>query len=92
VSFRRVAAGQGLQGRSRDAGGTNGLFHAIKRFFRAFNIFHRTAFRWVLKELLVWRLKLQKPRVVVMTQDTMVMDNDEASKRQGCDPTYKKVK
>ena len=66
--------------------------HAIKRFFRAFNIFHGTAFRWVLKELWVWRLRLQKPRVVVMTLDTMVMDNDEASKRQGCDPTYKKVK
>jgi hypothetical protein len=46
--------------------------HAIKRFFRAFNIFHATAFRWVLKELLVWRLQLQKPRVVVMTLDTSV--------------------
>ena len=57
--------------------------HTIKRFFRAFNIFHAAAFRWVLKELLVWRLKLHKPRVVVMTLDTMVMDNDEASKRQG---------
>jgi hypothetical protein len=46
----------------------------------------------VLKELWVWRLQLHKPRVVVMTLDTMVMDTDEASKRQGCDPTYKKVK
>src|SRR6266567_3550231 len=27
-----------------------------------------------------------------LTLDTMVMDNDEALKRQGCDPTYKKVK
>ena len=34
--------------------------HAIKRFFRAFHIFHGTAFRWVLKELFVWRLKLQE--------------------------------
>ena len=66
--------------------------HAIKRFFRAFNIFHGTAFRWVLKELLVWRLKLHKPRVVVMTLDTMVMDNDEASKRQGCDPRIRRSK
>ena len=31
-------------------------------------------------------------RVVVLTLDTMVMDNDEALKREGCDPTYKKVK
>ena len=49
--------------------------HTMKRFFGAFHIFHRTAFRWVLKELWVWRLKLHKPRVVVMTLDTMVMDN-----------------
>jgi hypothetical protein len=64
----------------------------MKRLFRAFQIFHAAAFRWVLKELFVWRLKLEKPRVVVLTLDTMVMDNDEAVKREGCDPTYKKVK
>ena len=66
--------------------------HTRKRFFRAFRIFHAAAFRWVLKELLVWRLRLQKPRAVVITLDTMVMDNDEALQREGCDPTYKKVK
>jgi hypothetical protein len=66
--------------------------HTIKRFFRAFHIFHAAAFRWVLRELLVWRLQLAQPRVVVLTLDTMVMDNDEAVKREGCDPTYKKVK
>ena len=66
--------------------------HAVKRFFRAFNIFHAGAFRWVLRELFVWRLQLRKPTQVVMTLDTMVMDNDEALQREGCDPTYKKVK
>jgi hypothetical protein len=66
--------------------------HAMKRFFGAFNIFHAAAFRWVLRELLVWRLQREQPRAVVMTLDTMVMDNDEALKREGCDPTYKKVK
>ena len=66
--------------------------HAMKRFFRAFSIFHAGAFRWVLKELFLWRLQREKPRVVVMTLDTMVMDNDEALQREGCDPTYKKVK
>src|SRR6516165_3575611 len=66
--------------------------HTIKRFFRAFHIFHAAAFRWVLRELLLWRLQLVQPRVVVLTLDTMVMDNDEAVKREGCDPTYKKVK
>ena len=66
--------------------------HAVKRFFSAFCVFRAGAFRWVLKELLVWRLKLTQPVVVILTLDTMVMDNDEALKRQGCDPTYKKVK
>jgi hypothetical protein len=66
--------------------------HAMKRFFRAFSILHAQAFRWVLKELFVWRLRQEKLRVVVLTLDTMVMDNDEALQREGCDPTYKKVK
>lgn len=68
--------------------------HAMKRFFGAFRIFHAGAFRWVLQELFLWRLQQEKPkpRVVVLTLDTMVMDNNEAAKREGCDPTYKKVK
>jgi Transposase DDE domain group 1 len=66
--------------------------HALKRFFGAFHIFHAGAFRWVLKELFLWRLQQDRPRVVVLTLDTMVMDNDEALQREGCDPTYKKVK
>ena len=66
--------------------------HAMKRFFGAFGIFIAGAFRWVLKELFIWRLKLAAVREVVLTLDTMVMDNDEALKREGCDPTYKKVK
>jgi hypothetical protein len=66
--------------------------HAMKRFFGTFGVFAGEAFRWVLKQLFVWRLKLNRPRVVELTVDTMVMDNDEALKREGCDPTYKKVK
>jgi len=66
--------------------------HAVKRFFGAFGVFRAGAFRWVLKELLVWRLKLNQPVVVMLTLDTMVMDNDEAVKLEGCYPTYKKVK
>jgi hypothetical protein len=66
--------------------------HAVKRFVSAFGIFPSWAFRWVLKEMFVWRLKRAPVRMVEMTLDTMVMDNDEALKREGCDPTYKKVK
>jgi hypothetical protein len=66
--------------------------HAMKRFFCAFSFFHARAFRWVLQELFVWRLRQEKVRVVVLTLDTMVMANDDALQREGCDPTYKKVK
>ena len=66
--------------------------HTLKRFFRAFPIFRAGAFRWGLQELFLWRLRQKKPRLVVLTLDTMVMDNDQALQREGCDPTYKKVK
>jgi hypothetical protein len=66
--------------------------HAMKRFFGAFHIFRAGAFRWVLKELFLWRLQQERPQAVLLTLDTMVMDNDEALQREGCDPTYKKVK
>ena len=66
--------------------------HAMKRFLGAFRMFHAPAFRWVLRELFLWRLQLQKPAVVMLTLDTVVLDNDQALQREGCDPTYKKVK
>jgi len=37
-------------------------------------------------------LKLAEPEIIELGIDTMVMDNDEASKRHGVEPTYKKVK
>lgn len=66
--------------------------HAMKRFFGAFRMFHAAAFRWVLQQLFLWRLQQQKPAALILTLDTMVLDNDEALRREGCDPTYKKVK
>ena len=62
--------------------------HAMKRFFGAFRMFHAAAFRWVLQQLFLWRLQQQKPPVLILTLDTMVLDNDEALRREGCDPTY----
>ena len=35
---------------------------------------------------------MERPPVINLTLDTMVMDNDEAQKRHGVQPTYKKVK
>jgi len=37
-------------------------------------------------------LKSQKPEKIVLDIDTVVYDNDTALKREGCSPTYKKVK
>ena len=51
--------------------------HAMKRFFGAFRMFHAAAFRWVLQQLFLWRLQQQKPPGLILTLDTMVLDNDE---------------
>ncbi|MGR3319958.1 MAG: transposase [Candidatus Anammoxibacter sp.] len=66
--------------------------HQIKRFFKLFSWLSGGMFRQVLRKLFVWRLKIEKPKVIEITIDTMVMDNDEAEKRDGVQPTYKKKK
>jgi hypothetical protein len=66
--------------------------HAVKRFFNACSWYRIWLFRGLLKQLFLWRLQLRKPEVIVLGLDTMVMDNDEARKRHGVEPTYKKVK
>ena len=66
--------------------------HAVKRFFRAILFPCSFLFRKVLQKLFLWRLLIAKPVLIVLGLDTMVMDNDEADKRHGVKPTYKKVK
>lgn len=66
--------------------------HAVKRFFQAFSWYRIWLFRGLLQELFIWRLNLKKPDVIKLFIDTFVMDNDEAEKRHGVQPTYKKVK
>ena len=66
--------------------------HTMKRFFSAFSIQRVYLFRKLLQDLFVWRLKLTKPPVIVLGLDTTVFDNDDAEKRHGVEPTYKKVK
>lgn len=66
--------------------------HAVKRFFRAFWWPRIYLFRHLLQRLFLWRLRLAQPEVVMLGLDTMVMDNDEAPKRHGVKPTYKRVK
>jgi hypothetical protein len=66
--------------------------HAVKRFFKSFNWLCGGIFRRILKKMFIWRLKIEKPEEIIITIDTMVMDNDEAACREGVQPTYKKVK
>jgi hypothetical protein len=66
--------------------------HAVKRFFQSFRWGRIFLLRRLLQRLFLWRLNLARPAVVLLGLDTMVLDNDEALKRQGVEPTYKKVK
>ncbi len=66
--------------------------HQIKRFFQKFRFVNKYFFRLILKWLFIWRLRLEKPEIIILQADTMVMDNDSAKKREGCNPTYKKKK
>lgn len=66
--------------------------HTVKRFFKAFGWLFGGVFREVLNKLYEWRLQLNIPTEIELTIDTMVMDNDDAEKRHGVQPTYKKVK
>jgi hypothetical protein len=66
--------------------------HQVKRFFKAFSWICGGAFRKILKRLFIWRLKIERPDKIELTIDLMILDNDEAAKRHGVEPTYKKVK
>jgi hypothetical protein len=66
--------------------------HAVKRFFKAIYWPTMHVFRSVLLQLFLWRLQVVQPALIMLGLDTMVMDNDDAQKRHGVKPTYKKRK
>lgn len=66
--------------------------HSVKRFFKALLLPTLHLFRRLLCELFLWRLRLTEPEVILLGLDSMVLDNDQAKKRHGVTPTYKKVK
>ena len=66
--------------------------HAVKRFFHSATLPLSWLFRRIMLELFIWRLRIAKPDVIELGLDSMVMDNDEAQKREGAKSTYKKVK
>ncbi len=66
--------------------------HQVKRVFKAFSWLCGGVFRKILKRLFIWRLKIERPEKIELAIDLMIMDNDEAVKRHGVEPTYKNVK
>lgn len=66
--------------------------HQVKRFFSKFSKVSGAKFRPILRKMFASRLMREEPEVVELFLDTMVLDNDDAVSRQGCQPTYKKVK
>ena len=65
--------------------------HSVKRFFQAFSMQRIFLFRRLLLQLFLWRLRVTQPKIIELNIDTMVMDNDQAPKRHGVEPTYKNV-
>ncbi|MEA1898929.1 MAG: IS1380 family transposase [Bacteroidota bacterium] len=66
--------------------------HQIKRFFGKFSIVYNITFRKILAAMFIWRLLIEKPERIILQIDTMVLDNDDTNKREGCEPTYKRKK
>lgn len=64
--------------------------HQIKRFFGKLSILPNNAYRKILHQLFIWRLKIEKPTIIELGVDTMVLDNDLALKKEGNELTYKK--
>ncbi len=66
--------------------------HQVKRFFRKLTFIPNRLYRKILLFLFIWRLHVEKPKFIILFADSMVLDNNDAEKRQGVKPTYKKKK
>lgn len=66
--------------------------HAVKRFFANVSRLRANLLRKALHRLFLWRLNQERPEVITLGIDTMVLDNDDSKLREGVEPTYKKVK
>lgn len=66
--------------------------HQIKRYFAKLGVITNLVFNKILNELFIWRLHIVKPRIIKLGIDTMVLDNDDAKKREGNEVTYKRKK
>jgi len=66
--------------------------HQTKRFFIKLSVVTNLIFNKILHELFIWRLNINCPKIITLGIDTMVLDNDDAKKREGSETTYKKKK
>jgi hypothetical protein len=66
--------------------------HQIKRFFRKLILVPNWLYRKILLVLFLWRLHVEKPEIIELFADSTVWDNNDAEKRQGVAPTYKRKK
>ena len=57
-----------------------------------FSYFKCEVLRKVLNALFIWRLRIKQPDVIILDIDTMVLNNDDALKRDGVSVTYKNKK
>lgn len=66
--------------------------HQVKRYFAKLSIVTDLIFNKILHSLFIWRLNITRPGIIILGIDTMVLDNDDAKKREGSETTYKKKK
>ena len=64
--------------------------HTIKRFFASFSMYRIWSFRRLLQQLFLWRLRVEKPEMIMLGIDAMPMNNTQAKQREGVEPTYKR--
>lgn len=62
--------------------------HAVKRFLTSFSFVRNRLFRLLLHKLMVWRMKHEKPDIVILDIDVVLYNNDDAKKREGVKVTY----
>lgn len=63
--------------------------HQVKRFLRKFIVIPNFLYRKLLLAMFLWRLNVEKPEIIILFADSMVLNNNDAKKRQGVEPTYK---
>lgn len=90
--FEELKADNAYAGIIEESQETLASSHTMKRFFNGFSFVRIWQFRYLLQMLFIWRLKIEKPKLIILNIDTMPMNNDDALKREGVEPTYKKVK